>query len=488
MTDILDLPGWSVINRSLDHDGYLIEAEFAGQPNACQKCGVIGRFHNHGPLPVMYRDSPIRGNAVRLLARVRRYKCLECNETFMQPLQGVEPSRRLTNRCIEYIESQCLRDTFVRLSEHIGCDDKTIRNIAGEYIERLNASHCLYLPEWLGIDETGIDGKMRCVLTDVVERVPIDMLDNRDKGTVATWLNHFRDRDHVQGIATDMWRPYKDVANVMLPNRPVVIDKFHVVRMANYAIDKVRIRLGKGREKGVKLSWLRSKVLLNKRPGNLSEHQRFNRDMWLDNEPEIALAYHTKEAFYRIYDSPDLATATKALDDWRAAVPHDLRGDFKELLSATKNWRHEILAYFTHPITNGYTEALNGTAKVINRAGRGYSFEVLRARVLFGKDRVKASKRKLGMVPGDTYDLPEPPPPLTAEQPSKGASYSPEKSLRRFLLRQQGNRCMSCKGVYEPMNLHVTRMGPFFEGEPEVNAALLCTECKVRFHTGEVDA
>lgn len=49
-----------------------------------------------------------------------------------------------------------------------------------------------------------------------------------------------------------------------------------------------------------------------------------------------------------------------------------------------RNWRTEILAFFDHPITNGYTEALNGATKVINRMGRGYSFEVLRGRVLFG--------------------------------------------------------------------------------------------------------
>ena len=59
-----------------------------------------------------------------------------------------------------------------------------------------------------------------------------------------------------------------------------------------------------------------------------------------------------------------------------------------------KNWRNEILAYFDHPISNGYTEALNGVAKVINRAGRGYSFEVLRARLLFGKEGRNTSLKR----------------------------------------------------------------------------------------------
>jgi hypothetical protein len=49
------------------------------------------------------------------------------------------------------------------------------------------------------------------------------------------------------------------------------------------------------------------------------------------------------------------------------------------------NWRPEIFAYFDHKATNAYTESLNGLVKHTNRMGRGYSFEVIRARILFGK-------------------------------------------------------------------------------------------------------
>jgi len=38
-------------------------------------------------------------------------------------------------------------------------------------------------------------------------------------------------------------------------------------------------------------------------------------------------------------------------------------------------------------VTNAYTESANGLAKIVNRAGRGYGFGVIRARVLYGPDR-----------------------------------------------------------------------------------------------------
>jgi hypothetical protein len=45
----------------------------------------------------------------------------------------------------------------------------------------------------------------------------------------------------------------------------------------------------------------------------------------------------------------------------------------------------DIFNYFDCPITNGYTEAMNGVMKAANRMGRGYSYEVIRAKLLFSK-------------------------------------------------------------------------------------------------------
>jgi hypothetical protein len=115
----------------------------------------------------------------------------------------------------------------------------------------------------------------------------------------------------------------------------------------------------------------------------------------------------------------------------------------------------------------------------MNRAGRGYTFEVLRARVLFGHNR-RTRKQKI-----DGYSLPEPAKPLMAAEP--GLKPPKQESPRTRLLREQKNRCSSCKGVYESQDLHVTRMGPLLEGEPMVSLALLCTDCKDRFHTGEAE-
>jgi hypothetical protein len=46
------------------------------------------------------------------------------------------------------------------------------------------------------------------------------------------------------------------------------------------------------------------------------------------------------------------------------------------------NWHTEIFNYFEHRITNAYTEGFNSIARKMDRMGRGYSFKVLRAKLL----------------------------------------------------------------------------------------------------------
>jgi len=141
MTDILDLEGWTLLQRTQEDGWDVLEGEYRPQPEACPKCGTIGHLYRHGTKPTTYLDIPIRGAPARLKAKVQRYQCRSCKETFLQPLGGIRDDRRMTLRCANYIQARCLMDTFVRIAEDVGCDDKTVRNLAWEYIASLDARY-----------------------------------------------------------------------------------------------------------------------------------------------------------------------------------------------------------------------------------------------------------------------------------------------------------------------------------------------------------
>lgn len=381
--DIINLPGWNVTDATEDGQVYTIHAEYEADAKCCPFCSFM-LLDRHGRLERRYTDTPIHGLHVVIVAHRQRYKCQNCGRTFLQALPGVIEKHRMTTRLSEFIRRQSFRRTFVALAEDIGLDEKTIRNVFREYIRELDAEYHVELPECLGIDEIKLDGKYRCVLSDVAGRSMIDMLRNRDKITLSNYLHNIKGRERVRLIAMDMWNPYKQIVKELFPNAQIIVDKFHFVRMADEALNKLRKQISADLKPAQRRQLMHDRFLLLKRREDLEDHSRFLLDTWLSNFPTLAQAYALKEELHTIFDLPTRAEAEERYAAWRQALTGDVLHAFSVMVVAETNWHDEIFAYFDHHITNAYTESLNGLIKLTNRIGRGYSFDVIRARMLYG--------------------------------------------------------------------------------------------------------
>lgn len=65
---------------------------------------------------------------------------------------------------------------------------------------------------------------------------------------------------------------------------------------------------------------------------------------------------------------------------------------YKDLVRAVNNWHVEIFNYFDKRLTNAYTESINSIIRQVERMGRGYSFDALRAKILFNEKLHKKRK------------------------------------------------------------------------------------------------
>lgn len=67
---------------------------------------------------------------------------------------------------------------------------------------------------------------------------------------------------------------------------------------------------------------------------------------------------------------------------------------YSDLVRAWSNWEPYICNYFEYSVTNAYTVSLNNLIRVMNRLGRGYSFEALQAKILFAEGTHKIGKQR----------------------------------------------------------------------------------------------
>jgi transposase len=179
-----------------------------------------------------------------------------------------------------------------------------------------------------------------------------------------------------------MWQPYKIAVNDLLPQATVIVDHFHVVKLANTCLDTVRKELRASLTESARRGLMHDRYILLRRHADLTERQMLILEAWTLNFPLLQIAYSLKEDFFEIWNAESRSQALDLYQAWQKRLPPELEPAFHPLLTAMNNWQEEILAFFDHRYTNAATEALNGLTKIAAKMGRGYSFEAIRAKVL----------------------------------------------------------------------------------------------------------
>lgn len=392
--DILNFPKFNILSICENEFEFLIQMVTNSPPLACPHCGCIANLYKHDSREQICMDLPLHGKHVSLLIKRQRYSCKDCNRTFWEHLDHtIDKKRNCTKRLLSYIETQSIKRTFVSISEEVGLHEKTIRNIFRDYINRLRETHRYETPNWLGIDEIHII-KPRCVLTNIEECTLLDVLPNRNKETVVDYLLRLPNIGQIRYVTMDMWQPYKDAVRAVLPKALIIVDKFHVVRMANQALETIHKQILEGLSPKERRGLMPGRFILLKRDIELTEKDRITLDLWRKNHPSLVTAYDLKESYLDIWECDSRQTAFLKYNEWKAKVPTELQSAFEPLTKAMKNWEEEIFAYFDHRIPDAYTESLIRLIRVINRLRRGYSFEALRAKILFTEGLRKQCKPK----------------------------------------------------------------------------------------------
>lgn len=386
---MLDLPEFEITDLKHNEHDISIYVHAKEKPSVCQSCGVVSprlRVQQHRNQVV--RDISMQHKRVGLFIDRVRYKCMDCGSTFIEPLQSVPERARMTARFRSLIAAQAKTSNFIDLERELDISNVTIRQIFLEEMEKLPKPSEIIAPHILGIDEIYIQrqGKHRkqawAVLCNGEEHTVIDILKNRNKETIITRLRAMPELHRIEVVTMDMWQPYRDAVKEAR-GCDVVVDKFHVVKMANHALDKLRIALRADMTERMKKDLKNNRYLLLQREAIVRTYSNANElDKWLERFPVLKKAHALKEQLFAVYDCKDKKEAVVMYNDWKSNIPSDLP-HFQEIADTIDRWHREIFNYFDYRITNAYVEGINSTIRAIEKQGRGYDFEVLRAKVIY---------------------------------------------------------------------------------------------------------
>jgi transposase len=198
-------------------------------------------------------------------------------------------------------------------------------------------------------------------------------------------------------VCSDMWAPYLKVIAKKAPQALNVLDRFHIMRAFNEAIDQIRRSEANQFKASKQVNVLeKGRWLLLKRPENLSEKQTARMSDLLKLNLAAIKGYLLREDFQRFWDYQRPDFAGKFLDNW---VTRTLQTDLepmKKVARMLRNHKPLVLNWFRAKgrLSSGAVEGLNLKAKLTMR--KAYGFKTLKCLEI-------ALYHELGKLPEPEY-------------------------------------------------------------------------------------
>jgi transposase len=388
------LPEFEILCFAEEDENCIFEVEKQFEiPPVCPVCGS-NAVDKHGRRIRHARDVNLRQKLVGIDIKSRRYRCKECGKTFSETYDSIDPKAKMTNRLKEQIQQETLRKPFIDILKKYSISSETARRVFKEFVDRKDEERILKAPEVLGIDEAHLSRYYRGVFTNVKDREIIEMIPKRNKTNVVEFLSNLPGAaENTKVVTMDMWNPYKQAVNEVLPKAAIVIDKFHVVKELNNMLDKRRLALRKEMSKEERGNLRSERYLYLNAAENLSADDEIKLKALLERYPAFKMPYNLKEDFRGIYKIDTKEEALMTYGYWKEVALSNDYG-FEDFIAMVERWKNEIFEYFDNRYTNAFTESINNLIKNIEKQGRGYCFDTIRAKVLYGTFATKPHRYK----------------------------------------------------------------------------------------------
>jgi transposase len=155
----------------------------------------------------------------------------------------------------------------------------------------------------------------------------------------------------IQFVASDMWKPYLKVIAEQIPTALHVLDRFHIMRNMNVAIDEVRrTEAARMKRDGYEPILTNSRWCLLKRPENLTGKQEIKLKELLGYNLKSVRAHLLRELFQQFWGYVSPAWAGKFLDAWCTKAMRSKLEPMKKVAKSLRRHRQEPIQLRLGPL------------------------------------------------------------------------------------------------------------------------------------------
>lgn len=371
--DLYRFKGFKFYESYIESDHILIVLKRTSKTGKCPCCHKRCRYI-HDKRKRRIRDLDVADSKVYIQFESFQLDC-KCGYNGYEELEFCEEYSRYTRRFEERVVILCTMMCIKDVSRETRISWTSVKNIdkrnARKYIVDLND----ITPKRIGVDEIAYEKghKYLTIVRDVDLGKVIWVGKARKKETLDKFFSELGMEKSwkIEVAVSDMWDPY--IASIKAnTNAAIVFDKFHIAKVINEAVDKVRKKEFAKADDVERKKMKKKRFLILSRQKRLNDEKRESLFDLLDINKNLYAAYILKEQGLDIFDEENENIASKRLRRWLENLAKAGIEQFDSVAKRIKTYMYGIVNYFKYRLTNAQSEGFNTKINVIKRRAYGF--------------------------------------------------------------------------------------------------------------------
>ena len=341
----------------------------------CPKCGRRGKIVRTLE-PRRWRDGRVCGQTVWFLYSPREIRCRTHGQA-VEAIPWAAPSSRVTYRFEYAMLRMCSDMTQKAVAELLGLATSTLSDLLHRAINRSREGHKIRGLRTVGVDEISYakGHKYATVVYDLDRSCVVWIGAGKGRETIDRFfteaLSDYQ-KSKIKWACCDMSEAYIGAIKAHCRNATLVLDRFHIVKKLNEAVDDVRKQQWrqasrKDRKTLKGLRWLlfrHSSTRTREGTKILRQLEKLNR--------RIYRAWRLKDEFEPFWDYKRPSAARAFLKSWTATAMRSRLEPIKSFVRTLRAHAEDIIAFIETRLTNAISEGLNRIIQIVKNRASGF--------------------------------------------------------------------------------------------------------------------
>jgi transposase len=341
----------------------------------CPECGRRCKIVNHTRYPRYWKDLPVHGIEVFLCYAPKEVLC-PTHGRIQEEIPWADPYARVSYRFEYALLRFCQAMTQKAACELLKTPKSTLSGILHAVIQRERAGHKIRNLREIGVDELSYaKGHKYVTLVYDLKKAKVVWV---GRGKKKTTLRRFFEslsqyqRNQIRYACCDMAEGFIVEIKHWLKKATLVIDRFHIVKALNTAMDEVRKEewreVSKKEKKALKgVRWLlfrHSKTRSKRDSRTINKLRRANN--------RIYRAWLLKDEFEHFWEYAYPGSAEKFLKRWMTRALKSRLEPIRRFVRTVREYQEHILPYIETGLTNAKAEGINRIIGIVKNRASGF--------------------------------------------------------------------------------------------------------------------